>query len=179
MNPSLATRCWANGKDTGDARLLRTATAFHEAGHAVMALVCGRPVHKVSIAPGKMQVGGYRLGRCDLKKGRTRASKDALEDEILILLAGMVAESMISGNYCEQSAASDLLAARKLISGRASSPRQAERLERRLLDKTEHLLSDAGNALAVRRIAQELVEKTEISGRAVLHFYTQAVESER
>ena len=31
------------------------ATAYHEAGHAVMAMAVGRSIQKVTIAPGKLQ----------------------------------------------------------------------------------------------------------------------------
>ena len=34
------------------------ATAFHEAGHAVMAVIVGRPVQKLTIASGSLQTGG-------------------------------------------------------------------------------------------------------------------------
>ena len=60
-----------------------THTAYHEAGHAVIALMLGRSVHEVSILP-----GGKRLGYCEMRKGG-RAPKDALEADLLILLAGM------------------------------------------------------------------------------------------
>ena len=61
------------------------ATAYHEAGHAVMALALGRPIQKVTIAPNQ----NY-LGACQIQKGRFKPTKDWLEDEMLILFAGMV-----------------------------------------------------------------------------------------
>ena len=84
------------------------ATAYHEAGHAVMALFLGRPIDKVTISPGKSAIGVERLGACHIKKGRGKGSKDWLEDEVMILLAGMVAESQITGQYCAAGAAQDL-----------------------------------------------------------------------
>jgi hypothetical protein len=68
-----------------------TATAWHEAGHAVMAVSLGRPIEKVTISPARLQTGGSRLGICKIQKGRTKPSNDQLEDDVLILLAGMVA----------------------------------------------------------------------------------------
>jgi hypothetical protein len=150
------------------------ATAYHEAGHAVMALLLGRAVHKVTVAPGQI-LSGLRLGACEMRKGRIKASNDPLEDEVLILLAGMVAESQWTGNYCRQGASQDLLAVRRLLSqNRAHNERQLERLEQRLVDKTEHLLSDAAAVKAIASIAKELSEKTTLSGRAVRHWLTQA-----
>ncbi len=150
-----------------DPRLL---TAYHEAGHAVIALVVGRPLHKVTIAANR-----DRLGLCHLQKGRSRASKDWLEDEILILLAGMAAESQLSGSDNVVGAEQDLRMARRLAMMRAGNAQQAERLERRLLTKTEHLLSDQGHWNAVQLIAADLIERETISGRAALHWFNQAI----
>ncbi|MEO8497083.1 MAG: cell division protein FtsH [Planctomycetota bacterium] len=153
-----------------------TATAYHEAGHAVMALTLGRPIHKVTIEPAQLQTGGSRLGACKIQKGRSKTSKDWLEDEDLILFAGMVAESHFTSQYCVQGAAQDLRAARRLLANRATSESQLERLTRRLLDKTEHLLGDEGHAKAIELIAQELLQKETISGRAVRHLFQQAMQ---
>lgn len=150
-----------------DPRLL---TAYHEAGHAVIAMAVGRPLHKVTIAANR-----NRLGLCHVQKGRARASKDWLEDEILILLAGMAAESQLSGAYNLGGAQQDLKMARRLAIMRAGNEQQAERLERRLLTKTEHLLTDEGHWNAVQDIAKDLLERETISGRAALHWFNQAV----
>jgi len=156
---------------------LEIATAYHEAGHAVIALALGRPVHRISV-----QANHLRLGRCELKKGSGRAAKDAVETEILILLGGLAAESRQTGQYARGAAAQDLRGVRLLIQNRATSPRQAERLERRLLDKAEHILDQPGVWLAVERIAEELLGSTTISGRAARHWFEQAAaqaESDR
>jgi len=158
--------------EAADPRL--TATAYHEAGHAVMALLLGRAVHKVTVAPGQL-LSGVRLGACEMRKGRSKASNDPLEDEVLILLAGMVAESQWTGQYCRQGATQDLQAAGRLLSlNRAHNERQLERLEQRLIDKTEHLLGQTAVMQAIRWIAAELLDKTTLSGRAVRHLLTQA-----
>lgn len=155
-----------------DPRLL--ATAYHEAGHAVMAIALGRPIQKVTIAPGQSELGIQRLGLCQIKKGRTRGSKDWLEDEILILFAGMVAESQLTGSYCLGGATQDLKAVRRYVMMRATGERQVERLERRYLNKTENHLSDPMIWSAVERIAAELLRCETISGRAAQHFFDQA-----
>ncbi|WP_146401369.1 cell division protein FtsH [Planctomycetes bacterium CA13] len=153
------------------------ATAYHEAGHAVMALSLGRSIQKVTVSPTRTAHGQSRLGVCELKKGRSKKSKDAVEDDTLILLAGMVAEARFTGSYCHQGASQDLRYVQSLLSNRAGNARQIERLQRRLLDKTEHLLLEPGHAKAIQQIANELVEKTTISGRAARHFYDQCVAS--
>jgi ATP-dependent Zn protease len=151
-----------------------TATAYHEAGHAVMAVSLGRLVHKVTIAPGKSQFGEARLGTCDIRKGRSKASKDLLEEDVLILLAGMVAESHFTGEYCPQGASQDLRYVEQMLRQRVSSEKQLEKLSRRMLDKTEHLLQDKGHAKAIVLIAEDLIQRTTISGRAVRHFFEMA-----
>ncbi|MGB7325070.1 MAG: cell division protein FtsH [Rubripirellula sp.] len=154
----------------------RLATAYHEAGHAVMALLLDRPIQKVTIEPAKMIAGGLRLGACQLQKKRARGSHDWLEDEVLILFAGMVAESHFTGKYCVVGASDDLRSITRLIRSRPGSERQLQRIQRRFLDKAEHILRDDGHSAAIRMIADELVEKTTISGRAVRHFLDQAIK---
>ena len=154
---------------------IEIATAYHEAGHAALAIALGRAVQRVTVAPNEL-----RLGQCQFKKGTVRASQDALETQILVLLGGLAAEAGQTGLYDSAGAAQDLRDVRKLTSGRAKNQRQAERLERRLLDKAEHILSQPGVWLAVERIAAELLRCTTLSGRAAHHLYNQAIaEAER
>lgn len=156
-----------------DPRLV--ATAYHEAGHAVVALALGRPIERISIVPGKTHAGLASLGRCHIQKGRFRPTKDWLEDEILILFAGMAAEAQVTGDYCTAGARQDLLAVRRFVESRTGGgERQVARLERRLLDKTEHLLADEANWKAVEAIVGQLLEHQTISGRAARHLYEQA-----
>ncbi len=151
------------------------ATAYHEAGHAVMAVSLGRTIKKVTIAPSQLQTGGFRLGLCDIQKGRIKASRDWLEDDVMILLAGMVAESHFTGSYCRSSAAHDLQAVMRLLGlARAANPRQLERIEQRLIDKTEHILGTAVHSHAVEFVTIDLMQKTTLRGRAVTHWFHQA-----
>src|SRR5262249_39435875 len=110
-------------------------TAYHEAGHAVVALALGRPVHRVSVLPDR-----EHLGTCQFGKGVFRPSEDWLEREALISLGGIAAEARFTGNYAWDAAAKDFQYVRELCVQRAGD-RRAERLERRLLAKAEHLLS--------------------------------------
>lgn len=141
-----------------------------------MAVSLGRLVHKVTIEPGKSQFGEKRLGRCEMGKGRSKASKDPLEEDVLILYAGMVAEAHFTGQYCKSGAREDLANILRLIEPRVKTQKQLERLQKRLLNKTEHLLADEKYAKAIQMIAVELIEKTTISGRAVQHFFRQATQ---
>lgn len=144
-----------------------TLTAYHEAGHAVMALLMGRSVQKVSIIPSQ-----NRLGSCTIQKGRTKKVQDKLEAEMLILLAGMAAEGRKSGRYNVQGASQDLRGVEKLALARSGNAKQASKLIHRMLDKTQHLLSDKATWKAVKAIASELLEHESISGRAAKHHLT-------
>src|SRR5437016_13572940 len=115
------------------------ATAYHEAGHAVVALILDRPVQCVSILPER-----EHLGICEFGKSVFRPSEDWLEREILIALGGIAAEARFTGDYAWDGAARDQQYVRRLTVQRAGESR-AEKLERRLLAKAEHLLADAGS----------------------------------
>ena len=157
-----------------DPKLL--ATAWHEAGHALVAVIVGRPIQKVTVAPANLQTGGVRLGAVKFQKGRSKSTNDWLEDEVLILLAGMVAESKFTGQYCQASAGHDLRAARNLIDKRAATERQMEKLERRLLDKVNHLLEQPHHVAALKMIVDELIQQQTIKGRTVKHFLNMATQ---
>jgi ATP-dependent Zn protease len=141
------------------------ATAYHEAGHAVLAFVLGRPVQCVSILPDR-----EHLGICEFGKSVYRPSEDWLEREILIALGGIAAEARFTGIYAWDAAARDHQYVSRLAVQRAGE-RRAERLQRRLLAKAEHLLSDEGCWLAVELIAAELLCHREISGRTARHLF--------
>ena len=134
-----------------------------------MALLMGRSVQKVSIIPSQ-----NRLGACTIQKGRAKQVQDKLEAEILILLAGMAAEGRKSGHYNVQGASQDLHVVEKLAMARSGNLRQATKLVHKLLDKTQHLLSDKATWAAVKVIAEELIEHESISGRAAKHHLTLA-----
>lgn len=146
-------------------RAYDAATAYHEAGHAVLALTLGRDVHRVSVLPKQ-----DRLGRCEFRKPPSRPTEDWIEQEMLIALGGLAAEARFTGSYAWEEAARDLQQVRRLAAQRAGE-RRAVRLEQRLLRKAEHLLGDDGRWRAVELIAAELVRTGAVSGRAVRHFF--------
>ena len=69
-------------------------TAFHEAGHAVCTFHCKTqdPVHQVSIIPRSM-AGGYTMSLPE--HDRSFRSKTQMEEEIIVLLGGRVAEKIV------------------------------------------------------------------------------------
>jgi len=75
----------------------RRITAYHEAGHAVIGklLPNADPIHEVSIIPRGM-AGGYTMHLPE--EDRTHMLKSWLEDEMVMLLGGRVAEKLIIGD---------------------------------------------------------------------------------
>ena len=148
------------------------ATAYHEAGHAVMALALGRPVAGVSVRARR-----ENLGLCEFGKAVFRPTEDWLEREALISLAGLAAEALHTGEYSWEGAAKDLDYAGDLARQRAGG-RKAERLLKRLLSKAEHLLNRPENWRAVERLAAELLRLGEVSGRAARHLFDECRRAE-
>jgi cell division protease FtsH len=85
---------------------VRTRTAYHEAGHAIVGemLENADPVHKVSILPRGMALG-YTISLP--LEDRYNRTKHELEDTIAMALAGRVAEELVFGDM-DTGAASDL-----------------------------------------------------------------------
>lgn len=75
----------------------RKLTAYHEAGHAVVANVLPEadPVHQVSIIP-RGRAGGFTMQLPE--EDRSYATKKGMERELIILLGGRVAESIVLGD---------------------------------------------------------------------------------
>ena len=82
--------------------------AFHESGHALVAcsLPNTDPVHKISIIPRGVGVGGYVLSRPD--DDRHLMTRSQLESQIKICLGGTMAEEIIFNNEISTGATSDL-----------------------------------------------------------------------
>jgi len=75
----------------------RKLTAYHEAGHAILAQVLPEadPVHQVTIIP-RGRAGGFTMQLPE--EDRSYATKKGMERELVILLGGRVAESLILGD---------------------------------------------------------------------------------
>ena len=75
----------------------RRITAYHEAGHAVIGKLLPNtdPIHEVSIIPRGM-AGGYTMHLPE--EDRTHMLKSWLENEMIMLLGGRVAEKLIIGD---------------------------------------------------------------------------------
>ncbi len=142
------------------------ATAYHEAGHAIVAVALGKPVAKLTIERNSM-----RLGQCQMSHRRGQPVKDELEVQLMILLGGVVAEARYTGEYNWDGARQDMIGIRRLSRVRAGSDAQAERLQQKMLSKTDHLLDQSGHWESVVAIVEELKKTKSLSGRAVQHVF--------
>jgi ATP-dependent Zn protease len=142
------------------------ATAYHEAGHAIAAVALGKPVAKVTIERNSM-----RLGQCQMSQRRGQPVKDELEVQMMILLAGVVAEARFTGDYNWDGARQDMIGIRRLTRIRAGSNAQAERLQNKMLAKTDHLLDQSGHWESIIAIVEERKKSKSLSGRAVQHVF--------
>jgi len=149
------------------------ATAYHEAGHAIVAVALGKPVLRVTIERNSM-----RLGQCQMSHRRGQPVKDELEVQMMILLAGVITEARFTGDYNWDGARQDMIGIRRLSRVRAGSDSQAERLQQKLLSKTDHLLNQPGYWKAVIALAEELKKVKSMSGRAVQHLFDTTIARE-
>jgi len=148
-------------------------TAFHEAGHAVMAQLCGRQVTEVEIVGDREHTGMVHSLAFppDSEDGATpEAENDDVERQLKIILAGTVAEAMASGRQGWDETSEDLDA--------------AVRLGMRLVDDCEDvlpLLKDIGADVeqelgrhwsAVEMLAVELLDSKALTGSEVRKLLT-------
>jgi ATP-dependent Zn protease len=148
-------------------------TAFHEAGHAVMAQLCGRQVTEVEIVGDREHTGMVHSLAFppDPSDGAAPESEiDDTERQLKIILAGTVAEAMVSGRKGWNETSEDLDA--------------AVRLGMRLVDDCEDvlpLLEDLGadverdlrrHRSAVEILAAELLDRKTLTGSEVRKLLT-------
>jgi len=148
-------------------------TAFHEAGHAVMAELCGRQVTEVEIVGDREHTGmvhSLAFPPDPADGAAPEAENDDVERQLKIILAGTVAEAMVSGRQGLDETSEDLDA--------------AVRLGMRLVDDCEDvlpLLSDIGADVerdlrahwpAVALLAEELINRKALTGSEVRKLLT-------
>ena len=110
-------------------------TAYHEAGHAVIArlLPTQDPVHQVSIIP-RGRAGGFTLNLPDQDK--TYINKETMLDNIVVYLAGRAAEKIKFGEI-NTGASSDL--------NQATNTAREMVMQYGMSDKLGYVSFDAGN----------------------------------
>lgn len=71
-------------------------TAVHESGHALVSVLCGKTVQRATIKPHENFLGMVQTEAVEGDYGWSMAS---IKDQIKILLAGMIAEKVVLGNF--------------------------------------------------------------------------------
>lgn len=142
----------------------RRATAYHEAGHAVVAYRLGAEVRHVTIVPDHDSRGHFAHGDlfCALGRGSDRAN---LERAIKICLAGPLAQKRFRRrSYCRRNGRQDYDCATGLARYLAGSAGEREFLryqERRTHALVEHYWNE------IELVARALLERDELSGTEV------------
>ena len=104
----------------------RKLTAYHEAGHAVVmhALPTHDPVHQITIVP-RGQAGGMTISLPE--EDRSYQSKRYMEEQIVSLLGGRVAEAMMLGDI-STGASNDIQRASQIARKMVTAYGMSERL---------------------------------------------------
>jgi hypothetical protein len=143
---------------------MNVGTAFHEAGHCVAAYSVGLRIVNLSIVPTP-----EALGYCHY------AGHRSVEQEILVLLAGGVAEALHEGQHDFDGEESDAHAAYALAHRLAEGDGyRATTLLDRHREQARRLLLDPVTWSAVVRIAEALLERGALDGREARRIYRQA-----
>ncbi len=166
------------------AEKLRLRTAFHEAGHAVLACLLRQPFHYASIDPdgpfrGRVTLDISNIGARDAfieqPDGSFRPSRPTvspertLEKYTLIAAAGPVAETMFQGLHVVTEGAweHDLAFADDLALSVFGDDETAEAYVDLVAARVQHIIVKKPVFRAVRHVADELLECDRLSSRKV------------
>lgn len=139
----------------------KTLTAYHEAGHAIATYVCPTqdPVHQISIIPRGM-AGGYTISLPS--EDRNYKSLKEMQENIVVLLGGRVAESLTMGDI-STGASNDIERATSMASAMVKKYGMSKKLGPVVYDinSSEHTLKkdlSFGNSYS-ERVASEIDEE--------------------
>ncbi len=135
----------------------RERAAYHEAGHAVVAIKVGVPVSRV-------RIGDAAGGLCEIPAHRARSKVHADLAGMVVDLAGGIAEQLLTGVPSSGSGMDRQHAATK-AAALASSGLQADELHRRALGVAG--LKVLTSLPEIERVAAALVEHGTLTGKAV------------
>jgi hypothetical protein len=154
--------------------------AYHQAGRAAMCIIRRRGFHFVAAVPGRKPLGEIRLSPIHLYNGH-EGSPDLrkAEREVVIDMAGPIAERIASGQQQWRGTGRDLLSAPRAIE-LACQICQSHDAARAYL---KYLWLDTRDRLvlppvwhAVQMLAAELIDQRRLSNRLAHALYRQALE---
>jgi ATP-dependent Zn protease len=149
----------------------KQATAFHEAGHAVMANRLGLRLRKVTIIPSEGLAGycqhfrGYRDKHMETGNDPYRV-RLRIEKHIMTALAGMVAQKFYSRrSFKPIHARSDMENAAQMAMSITGSTKESNAFMEWLYIRTTNELKDSVHWEAVKALAAELLLHGELTGK--------------
>ncbi len=154
-------------------------TAYHEAGHVVLAYLARRRVREVTIIP---DVAQGSLGHCKLwrhpssfQPGVEASEPRALrriERAILVNVAGSVAEAIFTGRHSHIYASGDMEYAVGLAEYTAGDPDEAGAYVGWLYTRARNILRHSDYWRAVQALAVALVEHRRLGARQTYRIMT-------
>ncbi len=148
----------------------RECTAYHEAGHAVVTYLVGRELDHISI-----DHEDESSGRCQELHRYVTESREAVEDEVMILLAGRIAEERFKGEpVADRLTASDDHDAADMASFVYSDPEELDAYLKLLAIRTKNLVGEPGTWSAIMLVATELQATGHIDGVRIAELIAQS-----
>ena len=142
-------------------------TAYHEAGHAVMAYLLRHATKAVSIIPNHSDNSlGHREGHKTTMQpdiGLSGKNKNRLEEKIMINLAGGIAAKILTGRRDHAGSSGDYQSAVQYVSYISLERKEQEALLKWLCIRTENYLKYDWKA--VEFLAAELLKRKKIKGK--------------
>jgi ATP-dependent Zn protease len=161
-------------------RITLKQTAYHEAGHAVMAVWLRLRVLHVSIIPDEEEGS---LGHTDQGKGAkiepenresSTETRFQIERLVLVLLAGNAAERILANRKCSAGSESDYSKASGLLSYLAPRDDEMRSYCVWLGERAKTILLSDWNWYAVETLANELLKQKYIGAKMVRQIVHQA-----
>ena len=158
--------------ETLDSRKLQ-ATAYHEAGHAVVALLLGMRLRSVTILFDE-EHHNKGLCSCEPEKGLDRVDEWPLprreawaNRRITFVIAGPIAEKRFTNRTNRAGSSADFDEAVRIAEKVSLSDREAERQIDWLWERANNLLAVKETWKAVEEVAAALLAQQTLTGRAV------------
>jgi len=169
--PRIAARKNPTGVESSSSIDPLTATAYHEAGHAVIAYARGFGCYSVSIVPDDESLGRFRLKPFE-EAIRPDCEVDARTERltcrlIVVTMAGLAAELRLTGEENWEGAADDKQMAVNRCANLRGAPDEFAKLFSELLGQAKVEVSRTRKWSAIRRLAAELLGSHEIPGKDI------------
>ena len=156
-------------------------TAYHESGHAVMAFLKKVRILQVSVIPDdSVGILGVlvKSNKIEIESNQTKQKEvflNRLENFILVAMAGMVAEFIITGIRNYKGAVQDITYIQDLLARITYSQKEKELYEDMLWARTSFILREEGNWKMVKTLATHLLNKSPtLTGKQTLEILRKA-----